>query len=176
VLSRVNGTVWLKLISCFLMILVLGACSTSMQVPASSGTKGSPQARSPVSSLTPKLGGPDCHPPSPLVVSNIGYPEARGTATGTTLWVLFEGGIPPVKTDAKLIWRLGTGFHEPLHIVGLGPQGLRLLPLFLQEHGGSNWNRPGNEWGTGFHFPLAGCWDLHVTGETAVGDVWIVIS
>jgi hypothetical protein len=111
-----------------------------------------------------------------LVVSNIGYPEARGTATGTTLWVLFEGGMPPVKTDAKLIWRLGTGFHEPLHIVGLGPQGLRLLPLFLQEHGGSNWNRPGNEWGTGFHFPLAGCWDLHVTGETAVGDVWIVIS
>ncbi len=175
-LSRVNGTVWLKLISCFLMILVLGACSTSMQVPASSGTKGSPQARSPVSSLTPKLGGPDCHPPSPLVVSNIGYPEARGTATGTTLWVLFEGGIPPVKTDAKLIWRLGTGFHEPLHIVVLGPQGLRLLPLFLHEHGGSNWNRPGNEWGTGFHFPLAGCWDLHVTGETAVGDVWIVIS
>ena len=175
-ISRANGPVWLKLISCFLLILVLGACSTSTHVPASSGTKGSPPPPSAGSSLTPKLGGPECHPPSPLDVSNTGYPEAPGTATGTTLWVLFEGSIPAVKSDAKLIWRLGTGFHDPLNISGLGPGGLRLLPLFLQEHSGSNWIRPGNEWGTGFNFPVAGCWDLQVTGGTAVGDVWVVLS
>ena len=96
-ISRANGPVWLTLISCFLLILVLGACSTSTQVPTSSGTKGSLQPPSAVSSPTLKLGGPECHPPSPLDMSNTGYPEAPGTAIGTTLWVLFEGSIPAVK-------------------------------------------------------------------------------
>jgi hypothetical protein len=172
-LSRVIGSIWFRLISCFLMMLVLVACSNSTHVAALSRTNGSSQVPSPVSSLPPVLGAPECHPPSPLDVSNIGYPEALATATSTTLWVLFEGGVPPVKTDSKLIWRLGTGFHEPLHIDGLGPQGLLLLPLFLQEHGGSNWNRPGNEWGTGFRFPVAGCWDLHVMGGTAVDRYFV---
>jgi hypothetical protein len=50
-----------------------------------------------------------------------------------------------------------------------------LLPV-LEKHGGSNWARPGTEWGTAFKFPTAGCWDLHVTGGKTVGDVWVIIS
>ncbi len=91
------------------------------------------------------------------------------------LWALFLG-IPHVQEDGKIIWRIGGSFQEPIHIVGFGPQGQHLLPLFLDKHGGSNWDRPGGEWGTGFNFPVAGCWDLHVMGGTTVGDVWIVIS
>ncbi len=100
-LSKMSGGVWLRLISCSLMILVLGACSNSTQAPAPS----------PAVSPTPQLGTAECHPPSPLDKSNIGFPEAQGTATGTTLWALFLGGIPPVKGENKIIWRIGTHFQ-----------------------------------------------------------------
>jgi len=175
-LSRTNGTVWPSLISCSLMIFVLMACTNCTAPPAPSVTKGSPQALSPTASPTARLGAPGCNPPSPIDESNIGSPEAQGTATGTILWALFLGGIPPVKGESKIIWRLGDRFQNPISIAALGPHGLYLLPLFLQEHGGSNWNRPGDEWGSGFTFPETGCWDLHVTGGPAVGDVWVVIS
>lgn len=175
-LSKTNGTVWLWLISCSLMILVLMACSNSTVASAPSVPKGSSQASSPTVSPTPKLGANGCHPPSPLDKSNLGFPEAQGTTSALDLWSLFLGGIPAVKEDGKIIWRIGASFQEPLSIVGLGPHGLHLLPLFLERHAGSNWDRPGGEWGSGFNFPVAGCWDLHVTGGTTVGDVWIVIS
>ena len=175
-LSKTSRVVWLRLIFCSLLICVLMACSTSTGVPAPSVTKGSSQAPSPTVSPTPTLGAPGCHPPSPLDKSNLGFPEAQGTTSALDLWSLFLGSIPPVKEDGKIIWRIGTSFQDPLHIVGLGPHGLHLLPLFLERHAGSNWDRPGGEWGTGFNFPVAGCWDLHVTGGTTVGDVWIVLS
>ncbi len=92
------------------------------------------------------------------------------------LWALFLGGVPSVGNEGKIIWRMGAGFPDPIHIVALGPHGQRILPIFLEKHEGSNWSRPGGEVGTGFKFPTAGCWDLHVTGGTGVGDVWIVVK
>jgi len=175
-LSKTHGTVWLRLISCSLLIFVLMACSTSTVTPAPSVPKGSSQASSPTVSPTPTLGARGCHPPSPLDRSNLGFPEAQGTTLALDLWSLFLGGIPAVKEWGKIIWRIGASFQDTPHIVGLGPHGLHLLPLFLERHAGSDWDRPGGEWGTAFNFPAAGCWDLHVTGGTTVGDVWIVIS
>lgn len=122
------------------------------------------------------LGAPGCHPPSPLDKSNLGFPEAQATTQAMDLWALFLGGLPLVKRDAKIIWRLGPSFGDPIHIVGLGPHGQEIQPLFLERHGGSNWTRPGEEYGTGFYFPVAGCWDLHVTDGSAVGDVWLIVS
>ena len=173
---KIRGSVWLRLSSFSLMLLLLVACSNSAQTPTPSGTKGSSPDSSPLISPTSQLGAPACHPPSPLDISNTGYREAQGTTRGTTLWVLFEGGFPTARSDSKLIWRLDPHFQQPLQFVGLGPQGQHQLPLFVTAHGGSNWNRPGDEWGTGFHFPVAGCWDMRVAGGTTLGDVWIVIS
>ena len=174
--SRSKWTVWPFPIFCCLMIFVLVACSSSTGTPASSVTKGLPQASSPVISPTPKLGAAGCRPPSPLDASNLGFPEALATTPALDLWSLFLGGIPAVKEEGKIIWRIGPSFQEPPHIIALGPHGQHLLPLFLQRHTGSNWYHLGEEWGTGFNFPVAGCWDLHVTGGSTVGDVWIVIS
>jgi hypothetical protein len=38
----------------------------------------------------------------------------------------------------------------------------------------ASWNRPGDEWGTGFVFPEAGCWDLRLVRTSGSGDVWLV--
>lgn len=160
----------------FLMILVLTACSNSTIAPPSSLTKASPQVSSMTASPTPKPGAPGCKPPSPVDESNLGFPEVQGTTQSMDLWALFLG-YPRAKEDGKILWKVGIGFDDPIHIVGLGPHGLRILPFFGPElHTGSSWNRPGGEYGTGFKFPVAGCWNLHVTGGKGVGDVWLVVQ
>ena len=35
---------------------------------------------------------------------------------------------------------------------------------------------PWEEWGSSFVFPSAGCWDMHAAGDTASGDVWLVVQ
>ena len=101
----------------------------------------------------------------------------QGTATNAELWALIQStsGIPPVaKTEVKIVWRM-TGYYQ-FSIVALGPAGTQVSPSQGPDpHGGSNWNRPGDEWGTVFTFPVAGCWDMHATRGNAFGDVWMKI-
>jgi hypothetical protein len=40
-------------------------------------------------------------------------------------------------------------------------------------HEGSNWNAPGDDWGTGFEFPTAGCWGIQVTCATGSATAWL---
>lgn len=168
---------WPMMICCCILLFVLTACSSSTLTASSSTTKVPSQTVSRDVSAAPKLGAPGCLPPSPVDQSALGFPEAHGTAKGMDVWVLLLGGEPHAKQDMKIIWRMTASTYEPLHLVGVGPQGLRIKPLFGPEiHSGSNWSRPGAEWGSGFNFPVAGCWDLHMTQGTAVGDVWLVVS
>jgi hypothetical protein len=164
------------LICCSLILMLLAACSTNSSV-TSSATKGS----SPVPPLTAvpgtALGAPGCQPPSPVdAAPSQGLPETQGTATGVQLWALFFAVMPiHPKQELKIVWRMtGVGsFHLSTH----GPHGMPAQPTFgPEEHGGSNWNRPGDEWGSGFIFPVAGCWDLHATRGTASGDVWLMVQ
>jgi hypothetical protein len=41
-------------------------------------------------------------------------------------------------------------------------------------HGGTT--EIGREYGTGFNFPVAGCWDVHVTQGAMKGDVYVVVE
>jgi hypothetical protein len=176
-LSKKHCFAWPGTICCCVLLLVLAACSSSIMAASSSATKVSSQTVSKVASVVPKLGAPGCLPPSPVDQSSLGFPEAHGTAKGMDVWVLLLGGEPRAKQDMKIIWRMMASTYEPLHLVGIGPKGLHIRPLFGPEiHSGSNWSRPGGEWGSGFNFPVAGCWDLHVTLGTSVGDVWLVVS
>lgn len=119
------------------------------------------------------IGGPGCHPPSLVTPSAIGFPEVHGVSSNGELWVLLFNDLR-AKQEIKIVWRMtGTG---NLHLVALGAQGQRLAPVWGPEaHGTSNWNRPGDEWGTGFTFPIAGCWNIHATRDDTVGDVWLMI-
>src|SRR6266567_2656018 len=176
-ISKRHCFAWPGMICCCVLLLVLAACSSSTMAASSSATKVSSPTVSRVVSTVPKLGAPGCLPPSPVDQSSLGFPEAQGTAKGMGVWVLLLGGEPRAKQDMKIIWRVMASTNEPLRLVGIGPKGLHLRPLFGPEmHSGSNWSRPGGEWGSGFNFPVAGCWDLHVTLGTSVGDVWLVVS
>jgi hypothetical protein len=118
------------------------------------------------------LGQPRCDPPSPIDGGN----EIEGTSSNAELWALFFGPSPIHAGDMlKIVWRMtGAG---AFHISGTGPAGAP-APLTFGPDGprGSSWTRPGDEWGTGFTFPRAGCWDMHAVRNTLSGDVWLLVE
>jgi hypothetical protein len=135
-------------------------------------------ARPPQAS-TVRLGAARCHPPSPAKPwhpsgGGSGLIEVHGTARGGELWGLVFASVPlPVGQQVKIVWRMtGAG---PLQVTATRSDGTPARRTFgPEEHGGSTWDRPGDEWGTGFVFPKAGCWDLHLARTSGSGDAWLV--
>ncbi|HLW00030.1 MAG TPA: hypothetical protein VKT82_15280 [Ktedonobacterales bacterium] len=164
-----------------LLVLLLAGCSGSpAPTTQASATVAITQPSTlattqPTLSTTPgSLGAPGCHPPSSEQTSAIGGPEVHGTSANGSLWLLLFGDTK-VGVDLKIVWRMtGTG---DLHLIAIGPQGQRVAPDWGPEaHGGSNWNRPGDEWGAGFTMPVVGCWDLRATRDNTSGDAWLVFT
>lgn len=114
---------------------------------------------------------------TPIHTSAILGPEVQGVASHSELWALIQSttGVPPkAKSLVKIVWRM-TG-NGTFSLVALNAQGQHILPDQGPEaHEGSNWNHPGDEWGSIFTFTTAGCWDLHASRDGASGDVWLNI-
>jgi hypothetical protein len=132
---------------------VLTAAATSAQARASSGAP----CRAP-STFTPEREN-----------------EVRGaTRSGSLFGLLFGERVPPrARDEIKIVWRMtGTG---PLKVRLVGPNGRRKpLTFGPTAHGmGSSYQRPGDEWGTGFRFDSSGCWHIRLTRSDNVGDVWL---
>ncbi len=170
-----------------LIVLVVSGCTgsigsqahvsasptTTPRLASASASPAPPETSSPTSVPIGPLGAPGCKPPSPMQPTMVAGPEIEGTSANASLWALL---FQPLTTgqDIKIAWRMtGSG---SLHLVAIGPQEQHIQPDWGPEaHLGSNWNRPGNEWGAGFTFTAAGCWDLHATRDDASGDIWLVI-
>ena len=136
--------------------------------------------------LTPTFTAPvdvNCQPPSPILTVTSpedlrGAAEVQGSAPGGQLWGLLfpTSGLPlRASSEVKIVWRMtGTG---PLMVSNSGPGGITSpLTFGPEEHGSSNYTRPGDEWGTGFKFPIAGCWNIHFTRTDLSGDVWFLVQ
>jgi hypothetical protein len=64
-----------------------------------------------------------------------------------------------------------------LTIDATGPGGQQLAPAWGPEvHSGSNWNKPGAEWGTGFVFPTSGCWTLSLNRGNDHGSIGLLVT
>ena len=152
-----------------LLMLCLSACSSGNTSSASA----TPTARAtPHQVSLPSFTPPTkCQPPSPISTK---LSEVRGTTQNAELWaLLFPTSDLPIKArqEIKIVWRM-TGSGD-IHLKAYNPGGKSVSPVWgPEEHGGSNWNRPGAEWGTGFNFPTPGCWNVHVERTNASGDVW----
>jgi hypothetical protein len=101
--------------------------------------------------------------------------EVEGaTRRGTLFGLLFGERVPPrVGDELKIVWRM-TG-RGPLKVRFTAPNGTRKpLTFGPVAHGkASTYQRPGDEWGTGFRFDTSGCWHIHLTRSNNVGDVWL---
>ena len=84
---------------------------------------------------------------------------------------------PPWKPgqEVKVVWRVtGTG---DFRVVAVGPESQEVLPLSgPTEHFGSNWDRPGEEWGTLFRLNEPGRWQLRVERGSSTATLPVEVA
>jgi hypothetical protein len=129
--------------------------------------------------------------PDPAASSNTGAPSAAGTcrtptpdeegafeadASGGEVNALVFGSLPPrTGSELKIVWRV-TSVGE-LTVSAERPDGSAGVFTFGPEaHSGSTFERPGDEWGTGFLFDVPGCWHLDVRREAVHARVPILVA
>jgi hypothetical protein len=96
-------------------------------------------------------------------------PEAQGT----DLWALLFHELK-IKTEIKIVLRVpGTGL---ITVKAHGPNGEPADPVWLTPHLSSTWDRPGDEIGTGWVFPVAGCWTIETTRPSGKGSVGLLVT
>jgi hypothetical protein len=104
-----------------------------------------------------------------------GFPEVGSDSRRGSLWALFFNPVPPpAGKEIKVVWRMtGVGGFSFRASDTAG----RVVPLAWgpESHGGSNWDHPGDEVGTGFNFSHPGCWDIHVARSDTRGDLWLAV-
>ena len=86
----------------------------------------------------------------------------QADADGGSVNALVFGPLPPtVGSELKIVWRV-TGSGQ-LTVIARRPDGTEAPLIFGPEpHAGSTFDRPGQEWGTGFRFDMPGCWTIEV--------------
>nr|SBO92770.1 hypothetical protein BN4615_P2284 [Nonomuraea gerenzanensis] len=106
-----------------------------------------------------------------------GFPEVQGTAQDAELWGLLFVRATPLSAgdEVKVVWRM-TG-EGPLRVRAVHPDGTVAKLLWgPEEHGGSTWRRPGQEWGTGFVFQKPGCWKIELARSRGSGHVRLPVA
>ena len=145
---------------------------TTTEVPAQSASDRSPDLFTP-------LGQPFCDPASPTFDwfdgdgPDAGLAEVRATSDSIEAWGLLWQTPPlTVGKEIKMVWR-ATGSGE-VRIRAIGEGGEVIEPTWGPDlHADSNFNRPGDEWGSAFVFPSPGCWEIEITRGTDTAHVWI---
>lgn len=110
--------------------------------------------------------------PSQTLPSKNDFPEIQGTMKSNgEMWALLFFDKAHAKQDEKIVWRI-TGTGTQFEVQARHEDGTIIRPIWGPDyHGGSNWERPGDEWGTGFNFPKPGCWTLTVTRGVTIGEI-----
>ncbi|WP_370946567.1 hypothetical protein AB5J62_03145 [Amycolatopsis sp. cg5] len=115
----------------------------------------------------------DCaHPPAYTDLDGV-----RAASSGGSVYALFfnSGSGMVAGVENKIVWRLtGTG---PARFSAFGPNFQAIGPTWGPEaHGSSNFDHPGEEWGTGFVFPTPGCWTIHVARGGVHGSLSLPVG
>jgi hypothetical protein len=106
-----------------------------------------------------------------------GLIEIQGDAGPASLWALVFHDHPfVVGEQVKIAW----------HMTGTGP--LRLSASNLDTgkvvapwngpdaHSSSSWHRPGDEWGSVWVFPSAGCWRITAARSNVTGSLTVTVD
>ena len=86
---------------------------------------------------------------------------------------MFPHPLPARTGDQeKIVWRMtGPGL---LRLEAIAPGGELYRPVWGPDPlEGSNWDKPGDEWGAGYVFTVPGCWDLRAIRDRVSADVWL---
>lgn len=99
----------------------------------------------------------------------------RGEGGAGEVWALGIGPSPVrVGEPLKVVWRV-TGDGD-LTVTAIDPGGRAEPPLSEPTpHVGSNFARPGEEWGTFFRFGRPGCWTLAARRGQVDGSIRVAV-
>lgn len=169
--------------SIILASAVLLAGCTAAPAPATGSASSTPaETLSPSPRPSESLGepgAPGCAPASPQAVDETtGFTEVQGTADdGDSLYGLAMADVPLTAGEwvDKFVWRI-TGDGD-LGVTVTGPDGSpSTLDWGPEVHGGSSYQRPGEEWGTGIIFDTPGCWQLDFVRGSTTASVYLNIA
>ena len=149
-----------QLFNFIVISLLLSACAPAVLPVTETPTQQPPPTATPFA----------CQP-SKILKSPDSPPEIQGTMKSDgEVWALLFFDQAKVNEEEKIVWRI-TGGGE-LTIQAQNAEGTILSPTWGPEyHDSSSWTRPGQEWGTGFTFPKAGCWVITVTRGSTIGEI-----
>lgn len=122
---------------------------------------------------TPTVAG--CQP-SQIQTSETGFSEIQATMQSEgEIWALLFFRRAHVAEEAKIVWRV-VGANAPFSVEARHEDGTLIAPSWgPQAHSDSSWERPGDEWGTGFTFPKSGCWTLIARRGTTIGEIGLEV-
>jgi hypothetical protein len=155
----------------FVLVALASACTTSTATPRQTSTSAETSATTSVTGTEAEADG-DCQA-TRTEAGGVGS-EARAKSNDEfEVWALIFNtwnlpyGDPvsiPAQREVKIVWR-ATGEGD-LSLEATGPDGAIVLPDWGPDpHLGSNWARPGDEWGSGWTLPEAGCWTFQVSRD-----------
>jgi hypothetical protein len=107
-----------------------------------------------------RFGPAMCSQPSAVAVRRPGFVDVTPVVKGgRARAVVMEGRPFPAHADIKIVWRLtGSG---PLKLFATGHGSKRIRPPQFAKHSLPGLTGSGDEWGSVFRFPAAGCYVLH---------------
>jgi hypothetical protein len=122
------------------------------------------------------LGVAGCSPASPSVGEIV---QATGSEGVTAFGLLFGAeadAIPGDGSTVKMAVRMTGAGELAVHLIG--PDGSEEpLAWGPEPHGGSNFDRPGQEWGIGFSPDAPGCWQIAFErGDKDRADFWFDVG
>ncbi len=176
---RFRVTVYRRVLATVGAVVLVAAtgCASAAETHAATPAPPNPldvQRRTSLTSFAPPVVS-DCRTTSPVEPGQAGIPELEGRASAGEVWALVFHPLPlQAMQETKIVWRV-TGLGS-LQVGAKDDAGDTARLTFGPEpHIGSDWNRPGDEWGTGFIFPKPGCWRLHVRRDDVSGDVYLQV-
>lgn len=156
-------------------VIAMAGCDSTPETPSDPSPRASVSGQRQVAEPAPST-APGCPPTAQLSGPGV-PPDLQGAGEGATLWALPFPTEPvlAVGKELKVVWRM-TGSGD-FAISATGPDGTVVKPVWGPEpHGGSNWERPGDEWGTGWVFPIAGCWTINATRTSGRGSLVLRVA
>jgi len=149
----------------------LASCTSGRETGSISDQPASPSS----ADLTAVGDGVRCDP-TPLTTTDAGVPEAHGTGGDAGAWALLWSAPPwSPNQQVKVVWRMqGDGAFD---VVAIGPSDEIVRPSTgPTPHGASNWDRPGDEWGSSFALPHDGCWRLEASRGGLTSRVFVTVT
>jgi hypothetical protein len=146
------------------VLVLLMACASATEIPTAA-----PATEAPTNA--PATSTPMSCQPSEILESQVAFGEIQGRMQSEgELWALLFFKTAYTKAEQKIVWRI-TGEGDEFEAEAQSESGSIIQPVWKQYHESSTWERPGEEWGTGFNFPAPGCWTITVTSGETTGTI-----